>query len=246
MGHVDEPMFPAYLDKRHSEVMKFLSNYSDLTIVIDTALMITHALVCEAVLHNAKSMAKTYCGLMWQTAADYHKQSLAHILARELDAGFALLRMATELSRDAYVIANNEQHLDLWMNRETRAGEYRNLFKFDQSIPGGKAAFDLYKLSSRFGIHGHNTSLMHSKSTGETVANGKLLLINSDEKAVFSGMQIWIRAIFSIHELFCNAFKLNEAPIREPYVMFIKFIESLEPILEAVDKKVGRKPKMVH
>jgi hypothetical protein len=191
-------------------------------------------------------MTRTHVGLMWQTAADYHKQSLVHMLSRELDAGFALLRMATELARDAFVIGKDESRLDLWMTREERAEEYRKAFKFDKTNSAGKYAFDLYKLSSRYGVHGHMTSLMHAKATGEKTADGKGSIINTDEKAIFSGLQIWLRAFFPIHALFCEAFHLNKAPVGEPYKIFMQLVTSLGPILEVVDKQVGAKPEVVH
>jgi hypothetical protein len=141
MPTMDDTKVQSFLDsleRRHAAVMGFLASYTDLTTVIDTALLTANALAYGTTLNlGAKSIAKTHCGLMWQTAADYQRQSLIHILARELDAGFALLRMATELARDAYVIGKDERRLDLWLNREEQAEEYRKRFKFDQTIPEG-------------------------------------------------------------------------------------------------------------
>src|SRR5262245_54829554 len=138
MPTMDDTQFPSFLDlleRRHAAVMGFLASYTDLTTVIDTALLTANALAyCTTLDLGAKSIAKTHCGLMWQTAADYQRQSLVHILARELDAGFALLRMATELASDAYVVGKDERRLDLWLNREEQAEEYRKRFKFDQTI----------------------------------------------------------------------------------------------------------------
>jgi len=228
-------------------MMGFPASYSDLTTVIDTALLTTNTLAYDTTLDlGAKSIAKTHCGLMWQTAADYQRQSRIYILARELDTGFALLRIATELARDAYVIGKDERRLDLWLNREEQAEEYKKRFKFDQTIPEGKAAFDIYKLCSRFGVHGHTTSLLHAKSTGETTTDGNGVIMNTDERAIFSGLQIWLRTIFPIHALFCQAFRLHKAPVGEPYRMFVQLVSALSPILEGVDNKVGLRPEVIH
>lgn len=231
------PILPAMLDKRHREVMAFLAEYSEITTIVDTALLTINALAFGSTLqHGSESLARAHCGVMWQTAADYQKQSLIHILARELDAGFALLRMATELARDAYVIGNNNQLLQLWINREKRASEYRKKFKFNESVPGGAAAFDLYKFCSQFGVHGHTTSTMHADLTGEATTDGSGVVINTDQRAIFSGLRIWLRAIFSIHCHFCEAFHLNRPPVGEGYSLFMEFVSSLDPFITAVDQ----------
>ena len=240
MEQSEELSFLAMLDNRHKQMMDFLATYSDLAVVIDSILLTANALAVESTReHGSKSMTRTFVGLMWQTAADYHKQSVVHILSRELDAGFALVRMAIELARDAYVIGDDRSRCDLWLGREGRAKEYRKTFKFDKSNPPGKSAFYLYKLSSRYGVHGHMTSLMHAKTRGENAVNGKVAIINSDEKAILSGLRIWLRAFFPIHALFCDAFQLKKAPVSESFKAFIRLVNSLEPILDAVDEKAG-------
>ncbi len=227
--------------------MEFLREHADLTQVIDASLLVAHALAFGVVSeHKSKSMVTTYAALMWQVACDYHRQSLTHILARELDSAFALLRMAIELARDFYVIGKDEQLLELWMSREESvdiASKYRKKFKFDLSNPSGKISFDLYKLCSRYGVHGHMTSLMHANRTGK--ADSDVVLLDTDVRAIFGGLQIWLRAYFPIHALFCDAFQLNENPEWEPYRLFLELIASLEPILDAVDNVVGRKPELV-
>ena len=56
---------------------------------------------------------------MWQSVTNYQGQSLILLLDHRLDSGYALLRLAAELSRDVYCIGNDESRLKLGLKRET-------------------------------------------------------------------------------------------------------------------------------
>ncbi len=245
MKDTEKLSFLAMIENRHEMIMDFLATYSEITVVFDSIILTVHLIAYEATMeHGSKNLTKTHMGLMWQTAVNYYKQALEHILARELDAGFALLRMATELARDAYAIGKDESRLDLWMHREERAEEYRRAFKFDKSNPAGEIAFRIYKITSRYGVHGHMTSLLHAKK-GQKTEDAKGVLLSTDEKIIFTGLQIWLRAFFPIHALFCDSFQLNKAPVSS-YKSFMELVTSLGPIIDGVDKHVGTKPKVLH
>lgn len=87
---------------------------------------------------------------------------------------------------------------------------------------------------------------MHARATGEKTADGKGSILNTDEKMVFSGLGIWLRAFFPIHALFCEAFQLDKAPVGEPYKIFLQLVTSLGPILRAVDTQAKAKPEVIH
>src|SRR6185437_8575541 len=134
------PSLRERLNRRHQEVSALLEANSELAEIIGSALSVVETLARGCTLrYGSESLAKTHCGVMWQTAVDYHGQALMHILARELDVGFALLRMAVELSRDAYILGHSQKLLDLWNDRGERSAEYRKKFRFDRSSEAGKA-----------------------------------------------------------------------------------------------------------
>jgi len=244
---MDERELITSINSRHNGIIAFVEKHPDLLVVLNSAFLVSNALAYGTTIeHGSKNLAKTFRGLMWQIASDYLKQSLIHILGKELDAGYALLRMACELARDAYVIGANENNIDLWLSREDHPQKYRKEFKFDRSSVVGSYAFDLYKISSKFGVHGHLTSFMEAGVSDKTPLNEGEVLIENSETTIFSGLQIWLRAIFPVHGLFCESFKLQEDSNNVPYKLFMDFVSSLEPILEVIDKEAGRKVPIMH
>ena len=236
-----------FLDKRQGEIKAFLIENPELAHIADSMIFVARLLSTESTLKNTQSNAsKVQLGMMWQTAADYYEQSLEHILARELDAGIALLRMAVELARDAAVIGKNMELINLWKNREKEATMYRKKFKFNREDSVGDIAFGLYKISSQLGIHGHMTSLAHAEMTGEKTVDGKGALFKINEKAIYSGLQIWFRGYLPIHSLFSEAFHLHQSLAKEPFDLYKQLVESLDPIIEAIDQHLGEKPGVVH
>ena len=54
--------------------------------------------------------------MLWKTMYDYIEQSLILLLKTRIDEGYALLRMAAELSRDIARIPENDNFI-LWKER---------------------------------------------------------------------------------------------------------------------------------
>ena len=234
-ANVDESNLLDLLHDRHVFASEFLTTYPDLEEVINVLLRTETDYPNNSIFFSEEThLVNTFIGLMWQQATTYRLNSLISIIERNLDIGFALLRMAIELSRDANVIGKNHTLFDLWKERETNYNDYRKKFKFNRSKPVGKVALNLYKLTSKLGIHGHMTTLSHASL--ETSTNEKYATLQMGDDGIFSGLSIWIRSYYPINDLFFDAFDLYQDT---NYKIFLDLVETLDPLLEQIDKRSG-------
>jgi hypothetical protein len=226
--------FLAYLNARHERARAFLEGHPAVKQALDAIWSISSTLsyVIEG---GAAASARYQCGLMWHVAAQYHSQAVAHVLAGELDSALALRRMAAELARDAYVLAKKPELLDLWMRKHERVDEYRRAFKFDRSITAGEAVYRDYKFCSSYGVHGHTTALIHSRSTATTNGNALVLSVKLDERAISGLLSDSLRATLSTLVLFCEALDLKSAANPGPYLKIAELASSLQPLLGELD-----------
>lgn len=228
--YLSEPSeFLNYLESRHSRIRTFLAKHQDILVLINAGTVLAHALSSISTITNSSNNAKLWCGILWQTVSRYQLQSIELILAGELDAGIALLRMATELARDVAVLGKDEASLVIWKKREedSKASKlYRDSFKFDQS-PLGLAARDLYKFASRFGIHGHNTLLAHAKPDLQNVSTNRIVHFDIEENAPFEAIDIWLRSFFPLHGLCAQAMRVDDPNRYEVYAAYLSFLKEL-------------------
>ena len=146
---------------------------------------------------------------MWQTVLDYQTQSVILILQHNLNTGLALLRMAAELSRDVHVIGSDEARLSLWMEKNEKRREYQKTFKFNRSLPQAQIVFDIYKLCSAFGVHGHVSNSMHSELVGRAGKDGQFALLDVSEIGVLESVGTWLMGFAPMHHLCSREFFAN-------------------------------------
>jgi hypothetical protein len=101
-----------------------------------------------------------------QQLHDYHRESALLCIRKRPNVALALTRMACELARDTLIIAQNKETESIWINRETEKENYRRMFRFNESSGPEKALRNLYKITSQFGVHGHQSI---SLPTGEII-----------------------------------------------------------------------------
>ena len=152
------------------------------------------------------SMVEVHRLVMWQTVLDYQIQSIILILQHKLDSGLALLRMAAELSRDVYVIGSDQARMDLWMEKEKQRREYQEIFKFDKSFPPAKIVHDIYKLCSKFGVHGHVSNNVFSELKGRAGKDGQLALLDVSQIGIVESVGTWLMGFAPMHHLCSNEF----------------------------------------
>lgn len=90
-----------------------------------------------------------------QQIHEYHREAALPCMRGPANIGLALPRMACELSRDVLRLARDKQVEASWSSRKTDFRKYKDLFKFRKDSPAERMLFDVYKMSSSFGVHGH-------------------------------------------------------------------------------------------
>ena len=172
--------------------------------MIDAAYLVARTLVAGVVKEANLSSSETHRLMMWQTVLEYQMESFFLILDKQLDAGMALMRMASELARDTTHIANDESSLDIWLGRsldDVKRKEYRKRFKFSND-PTDQYVFQLYNLASTFGVHGHTLASMAMQPKNFS-ADGSAISLEPSEISVYQNIEIWMAAFFPLQDM-CN------------------------------------------
>ena len=76
-----------------------------------------------------------------QTLHGYYKSSVLLVVNKNLDEGFAVLRMAAELARDVRCIYSNNHLMTVWLKKSSSADAekaYRKSFSFNVNTAEGK------------------------------------------------------------------------------------------------------------
>ncbi|MFB9985332.1 hypothetical protein ACFSQQ_09595 [Mesorhizobium kowhaii] len=140
--------------------------------------------------------------LALQELHSYHREACLLAMRKSPNVGLAMTRMACELSRDLILLILDKDMDALWHNREADSKRYRQEFRFDR-IEGVFADkfYELYKLSSRFGVHGH-TNLLQTPNLGSKSSLGDHLTVQIDGNFVLSSYVLALRSI----EMFLHSF----------------------------------------
>jgi hypothetical protein len=162
---------------------------------------------------------------LWQKILHYQVQSLFLILQHQLDAGYALLRLATELSRDLARIADNEKMLSIWLARENKQNEYKKHFKFSLDFPDESAIHNVYKFASKFGVHGHVTDAMFSEVIGTIGKNNSMLSFGVSDYGVIEAVYMWMMSFLPIHNICAKSFVSKYFAIRPEIFLTLREYE---------------------
>ena len=125
-----------------------------------------------------------------QQLHDYHREAVLLCLRHHSNIGLALTRMACELGRDVILFATDDGLQRIWLQREdAQRREYRERFRFDAIAGRGSALYDLYKLSSQFGVHGH---WKQTETVGKTfqVSGMSFIELKPDKRASVESLRI--------------------------------------------------------
>ena len=127
-------------------------------------------------------------------------------MQHQLDAGYALLRLAAELSRDLARIADDEKMLSIWLARENKQNEYKKHFKYSLDSPDESAIHNVYKFASKFGVHGHVTDVMFSEVIGTIGKNNFILSFGVSDYGVIEAVHMWMMSFLPIHNICAKSF----------------------------------------
>ena len=140
-------------NEKDETVRALLNKYSDLPVVL-TAMFTSVRMTINAAL--AIDLTREQCALLqlWRNLYKYQEDSLFLIMSQRLDAGFALLRMATELARDIARMNEDVVNYEMWHKKHKLNQEefYKKTFRFNRKDPLEKLAYGFYNLFSNYSV----------------------------------------------------------------------------------------------
>ena len=217
------------LDERLSfeqeSIQKFKEAYPDLWNVFGDSINLVRAVPIEIGQQAGLTEIEMQRLFLWQKTLHYQTQSLFLLLQSQLDAGFALLRLAAELSRDVIRIADDEKMLAIWLERENNPNQYKKLFKFRQNSPPEEAVHTVYKFASKFGVHGHQTDTMFSEIIGTIGKNGQMLSWGVSNYGVLEAVHTWMLSFLPLHHICAQSFVAKYFAIRPEIFLTLRDYE---------------------
>jgi hypothetical protein len=195
------------------------------------------SITCENIVETDKNAFQRY--MLWITLHEYIEESLLLLIKTRLDESFALLRMSAELSRDIARISESKTNYDLWSEKRTRNDKYKKVFRFNNNDKLETFIYSLYKLSSNYGVHGHQTRDIHLSHLGEVI-NERFIRVNVPEKQLYKALNIWLRAFFPLHRMVIRTYEASFKQLTpDPLEWFNEFEMTVTPILSDVEKRIN-------
>jgi len=233
-----------WLSFEQESILKFKKTYPDLWKVFGDSINLARAVPFVIGQQDIITGIEMQRLLLWQKVLHYQTQSLFLLLQCQLDAGFALLRLAAELSRDVARIADSEKMLDIWLKRENRPNDYKKHFKFLQNSPDEEAVYTVYKFASKFGVHGHQTDTMFSEIIGTIGENNSLLSWSVSNYGILDAVHMWMMSFLPMHHICAKSFMSKYFAIRPEIFLTLgdyevtmnSFIQTVSGYLEDLRK----------
>ena len=188
-----------FLDLHTDVIDRFRANQANRVGRLQELLMAEWALA--SLVAYSESIYTQSAVLAVQQLHDYHREAALLSIRKRPNVSLALTRMACELARDTLVFVRNEKTEGIWIKREVEKDVYRRMFRFDEKSSPEKGLRNLYKLTSQFGVHGHQAI---TSPVGDTITiSGKSFIRNSiDEEYILQCFDLNLMSI----ELFLLAF----------------------------------------
>jgi hypothetical protein len=101
---------------------------------------------------------------IWNRIINYQKNSFFLLVGNQINEGLAILRMAAESTFILKACCVSSENLLLFVDSGVPKDKgFKEAGKMDLEDPTQKTVFDLYNYCSRYGVHGHITSELHSE-----------------------------------------------------------------------------------
>lgn len=240
---VGHPM-DEWLSFENVSISKFKKRYPELWSVFGESINIARAIPYVIGQQDGLTLLEMHRLILWQKVLHYQVQSLFLLLRTQLDAGYALLRLAAELSRDVVRTADDERMLDIWVARELKPKEYKKHFVFDLNSPDEEAVFNVYKFASVFGVHGHLTDAMYSEVTDTFGKGGPMVNWVVSDYGVLEAVYMWLLSFYPMHHICAKSFIPNYFATRpEIFITLVNHEIAMKSIIQTVSKYLENQKK---
>ena len=230
-------------NEKDETVRALLNKYSDLPVVL-TAMFTSVRMTINAAL--AIDLTREQCALLqlWRNLYKYQEDSLFLIMSQRLDAGFALLRMATELARDIARMNEDVVNYEMWHKKHKLNQEefYKKTFRFNRKDPLEKLAYGFYNLFSNWGVHGHLTGIAHMEKAG-TTGDGDYVILAIPEDAIIRSIGLWMAAFLPLNKICQNVFSNSINSHSSEPIHFIDDMMVASSEVINLTRKYGRQTK---
>jgi hypothetical protein len=234
------------LDHDKEVVLTFFEMQPEVYEILDTMIMTSRALLWQAIdnLPEETNIRLTMTAMLWQTMCDYVEQSLLLIIKTQLDAGYAVLRMASELARDIARIDENDHNFAMWNDKAKNhnTDDYKSVFKFNKEDPTERFVYTLYNTTSIMGVHGHTTRAAHMRKLGPvSVKDKEYMAYNVTHREVLDALVVWLFAFFPINIMAAKPFINIYSGLEEnPFDFFINLEEKFRPAFYSIKNNVKK------
>lgn len=223
----------------YQEITDFFNSQPEMYQLLDAMVISARGPIMATVENLPEDERSTFRYMLWRTMYDYVETSLLLLLKSRIDEGYALLRMAAELTRDIARISESQDNFEMWKNRATlHAGEvYKKVFRFNKNDAHEKHIFSLYNLASVYGVHSHQTRDAHLSHLG--VVHGKYIRVGVPERKMLDALTLWLFSFFPLHIVAARTFtelfsQMSPNPLKHLLEMELKVI----PLAEDIKKNI--------
>jgi hypothetical protein len=147
---------PAFLTVDPTSISDFRHHAPDLAQSAEDLLLLEWQLVSLVAHMNDKFGATVNACI--QQLHRYHIESCLLSMRNQSNIAMALTRMACELSRDILRMSEDHAAEKLWRDARHAGSNdtsYKKIFKFRRTQASEEQLYNLYKLTSDYGVHGH-------------------------------------------------------------------------------------------
>lgn len=233
-----------WLSFEQESIQKFKKTYPDLWQAFGDSINLARAVPFVIGQQQELTEIEMHRLFLWQKVLHYQTQSLFLLLQAQLDAGFALLRLAAELCRDVIRIADDEKMLAIWLERETKPNQHKKRFKFMLNSPDEEAVHTIYKFASQFGVHGHQTDTMFSEIIGTVGERNSMISFGVSNYGVLDAVHMWLMSFLPMHNVCAKTFVAKYFSIRPEIFLTLRdyqatmnsFIQIVSEYLENLKK----------
>lgn len=223
------------LAKTHeSERVSFADEFPDIVGCIDSVLLITKAYTA-VIIQSCSDKLSINLTMLVPRFQSYFEQSILLATEGRIDESYALLRMSTEVMRDVHELLKDtagEAH-KIYSEKDKskkKRGKYKDRFKFNDEHGPSRLALEIYHITSKFGVHGHNMTLassLHKKEQLETPF-GNFTVLKMTNLGKMEAICLWLRAVFPLYAMLIDG---REHGIKTPPPVISEFEHILREVI---------------
>lgn len=212
---MEAPELDAMIARTFSDIERFRINQHGLWTTLNYGCFSAHGLIVAAACHGKHQLKEVFPEMLWQRVLQYQINSLFSLVARNLDEGYAILRLAADLAKDMARLAGAPGLEAVWNNRLKGDGKeaYSKKFHFHPNQSRDEDQVKrLWDLTSKFAIHGHVVGGMAST---KVQTDGSIAFLSIPDMEVMKSIRLWMVGFLSVHALCMRPYEPFEGEVKK-------------------------------